>query len=87
MANKKPDSRNTNPVDRKRDEGAPVPRIQPIIKPDRERGAPIPSIQPITQPPAGSQPADVPPPANPKPIPDSEPAANTPKPTGTESSK
>ena len=40
MANKKPDSRNTNPVDRKiRDEGAPVPRIQPIIKPDRERGA------------------------------------------------
>ena len=90
MASKKPYSRHTNPTDRKIDQGAQGPSIQPIVKPDHERGAPVPSIQPITQPPAETSPsADTQPSANPKPPTANQPTSDSPnpKPAGTESAK
>ena len=89
MKNKKTGTRHTNPTDRKIDEGALVPGIQPIVKPDHKKGALVPGIQPVTQPPA-----ETPSPAGTQPSPDSQPPASNqpstdklkPESSGTESS-
>ena len=90
MASKKPYSRHTNPADRKIDEGAPVPSMQPIVKPDNTKDATVPGIQPIIKPPTSDKP-----PVSTQLSPDSQPPASNqpstdkPKPetSGTESSK
>ncbi|MDE0313942.1 MAG: hypothetical protein OXM61_03490 [Candidatus Poribacteria bacterium] len=90
MASKKNYSRHTKPADRKIDEGARVPSIQPIVEPEYKKGATVPGIQPVTKPsvetpsPAGTQPSpDSQPPAS------NQPSTDKPKPesSGTESSK
>lgn len=81
MATKKPYSRHTNSADRRKDEGAPVPSIQPIAKPDQEKGAPVPGIQPITQPsPETSPSTDTQSSANPKPPTGNQPTSDSPNP-------
>lgn len=90
MKNKKTDTKHTNPTGRKIDEGAPVPRIQPIVEPEYKKGATVPDIQPITQPPGDTTPpTGTPPPTDPQPPTGNQPANNTPKPepSGVESSK
>ena len=90
MASKKPNSRHTNPAERRIDKGAPVPSIQPIVKPDHEQGALVPGIQPVTQPPVETPPpASTQPPADPQPPTSNQPVPATPKPepSGTKSAK
>ena len=76
MATKKPYSRHTTSADRRKNEGATVPSIQPIIKPDHDSGATVPGIQPVTQPPTNDKP-----PANTQPLPDSQPPSSNQPPT------
>lgn len=90
MATKKPYSRHTNSADRRKDEGAPVPSGQPIVKPDYKKGTTVPGGQPVTQPsPKTSPSADTQPSVNPKPPTVNQPTSDSPnpKPEGTESAK
>ncbi len=90
MASKKPYSRHTNPADRKIDEGARVPSIQPIVEPEYIKGANVPGIQPVTQPSGDtSPPTGTPPPVDPQSPTGNQHANDTPKPesSGTESTK
>ena len=66
MKSKKSVPEATKSTPQKIDEGAQVPGIQAVIKPDQEQGAPIPSIQPVVNP-------DV----NPQPAPDVQPTPST----------
>ena len=80
MKSKKSVSQDTKPTPQKIDEGAQVPGIQAIIKPDHDGGAPIPSIQPVVNPDVDPQLApDVQPPASTQPTPSTQPET-TPEP-------
>ena len=86
MATKKPYSRHTNSADRRKDEGAPVPGGQPIVK----KGATVPGRHPVLQPsPETSPSANIQPSVNPKPPAVNQPTSDSPnpKPEGIESAK
>ena len=89
MATKKPYTRHTNSADRRIDQGAQIPGIQPIVKPEHTKGAPVPGIQPMIKPPISDKPpASTQPSPDPQPPPTSnQPAPAKPKPSGTESTK